>query len=330
MSGDFRQQNGRFSQPDGGTEPTPAADARRLAIEVIATLVNVKKTAAEQLLTRAEVPNDLIRRFLTERDPTTGEKRSKREAGTVVLEELVRNGADAPVIRKLISIAAQWDAFHLAQDEYKARAVVQKARELSGVLAEADARERLLEEQRAREDAVRRSKERAATVQQQSDLLLAQLDHASIDEDKQKRGYLLQDLLNRVFDLHLFPVARSFQRNSGGEQIDGAFELDGWHYLVECRWRTKLADIRELDGLLGQVRRSGRQTMGLFLSIDGWSEHVVPLLKQNPDKSILLMEGYDLRAVLARRADLRELMKAKLRALNLDSEPYFPVSRMSF
>ena len=44
-------------------------------------------------------------------------------------------------------------------------------------------------------------------------------------------------------------------------------DLDAWHYIVECRWRTKLADIRELDGLYGQIARSGKQTMGLYVSI---------------------------------------------------------------
>jgi hypothetical protein len=122
-------------------------------------------------------------------------------------------------------------------------------------------------------------------------------------------------------------VAKGFRRNAGAEQIDAAFELDGWHYIVECRWRAKLADIRELDGLYGQIARSGKQTMGLFLSINGWSENVVPVMKQNPNKSIVLMEGYDLRTVLAQELDLRQLLKAKISALNLEAEPYFPVSR---
>lgn len=73
--------------------------------------------------------------------------------------------------------------------------------------------------------------------------------------------------------------------------IDGAFKLEGWHYVVECRWREKLADIRELDGLKGQVDRSGKQTIGLFLSINGCSENVPILLKQNPDKSIIVFNG---------------------------------------
>jgi hypothetical protein len=60
-------------------------DARRLALEAIATLAYVKKTAADQVLRRAGVPEDLILRFLTDRDPATGQKRSKRDAGALVL-----------------------------------------------------------------------------------------------------------------------------------------------------------------------------------------------------------------------------------------------------
>jgi hypothetical protein len=40
------------------------------------------------------------------------------------------------------------------------------------------------------------------------------------------------------------------------------------------------------------------------------------------------MEGVDLRAVLAQSIELKRLLKAKLTALNLEAEPYFPVSRL--
>lgn len=150
-------------------------------------------------------------------------------------------------------------------------------------------------------------------------------DELAVSTKEQRRGYLLQDLLNRTFDLHAIPVVASFTRNEGGEQIDGAFKLEGWHYIVECRWRKKLSDIRELDGLSGQIARSGRQTMGVFLSINGWSDNLVPLLKQNPDKSIILMDGFDLRTVLAGHVDLRDFLLAKIEKLNLKAEPYYPV-----
>jgi len=51
-------------------------------------------------------------------------------------------------------------------------------------------------------------------------------------------------------------------------------------------------------------------------------KNVAPPLKQNPEKCVLLMDGYDLRCVLAMEADLRELLMAKLAFLNLDAEPY--------
>src|SRR2546428_295018 len=82
-----------------------------------------------------------------------------------------------------------------------------------------------------------------------------------------------------LIDLHDIHAYSGFKRNNGGEQIDGAFTLGSWYYLVECRWRKEPADIGDLDGLSGKVSRSSRQTMGLFLSIQGWSPKVPALLK---------------------------------------------------
>ena len=97
------------------------ADARRLALEVIATLVNIKRIAADQLLRPVGIPKDLIQRFLTERDATTGDPLTKRQGGALILDQLAQD-ADHKIVRQVIELASKWDAFHLAQDEYKARA----------------------------------------------------------------------------------------------------------------------------------------------------------------------------------------------------------------
>ncbi len=162
-----------------------------------------------------------------------------------------------------------------------------------------------------------------AAFRKQLEQLLITFDEQFAASDHQRRGYMLQDLLTKAFPLYGIPIIKSFTRNEGGEQIDGAFRLDGWHYIVECRWRTALANIRELDGLKGQVDRSGRQTMGLFLSINGWSHNVPSLLKQNPDKSIILMDGYDFRCALDNSVNLRELILAKVEKLNIEGESFY-------
>lgn len=142
-------------------------------------------------------------------------------------------------------------------------------------------------------------------------------------KDHQQRGYLLQNLLNMMFKLYGIPATPSFTRNGNGEQIDGGFEIEGWQYLVECRWRKKLADITELAGLNDKVGRSGKSAKGFFLSINGWSNNVPGLMKQNPDKACILMDGDDLQGILRDRIDLREFIKAKIQHLSYKTEPYY-------
>lgn len=152
--------------------------------------------------------------------------------------------------------------------------------------------------------------------------LFEMYDELTRSNEPQRRGYLLQEILRRLFALNRFDVKKSFQRNDGGEQIDGGFMFDGWYYLVECKWTKTQSQTRDLDSLLGKVNRGGKQLMGLFLSIEGWSVHVVPLLKQNPEKCIILMDGSDLYNVLSGKISLGTLIKEKLSWLNQKSEPF--------
>jgi RNA-directed DNA polymerase len=146
-------------------------------------------------------------------------------------------------------------------------------------------------------------------------------------KDHHQRGYLLEKLLNATFKLFEILAIPSFTRNDNGEQIDGAFEIDGWQYIVECRWRTKLADTSEPDVLNGKVRRSGKSVKGFFLSINGWSTNVPNLMKQDPDKAVILMNGDDLHHVLRGNVDLRVLIDTKIRKLSLECEPFYGASQ---
>lgn len=94
-----------------------------------------------------------------------------------------------------------------------------------GTLAEADAREQSEREAKTAALAARQKLEREAALRKESALLLAQLEAHAVEDNPQTRGYLLEDLLNRLFTLHGVPVLRSFRRNSGAEQIDAAFEI---------------------------------------------------------------------------------------------------------
>ena len=297
-------------------------DERGLVIEAIATLAYRKSDMVNFVLKPAGVPQEIYRPLVRQRDDLTGRPMSKRNIAPLILDALEERGGYADMVLNVVKITASWERFELSAREYEARAVKAKAQ---GILE----KHQLFEaEDAALRDADReeQTREHLLDRKRQLGLLLAMFDElAGREENAQERGYRLQDLLNRLFNAFEIPVHRSFTRNEGAEQIDGAFQLDGWFYLTECRWRQKLSDTREVDGLAGQMSRSGRQTMGLFLSINGWSENVPGLLKQNTEKAIILMHGYDLRAVLSEQVDLRDYILAAVKNLNLNAEPYLGV-----
>ena len=296
-------------------------EEKEVAIEAIATLVNIKDTMCNRILKPSGVPPEVYLPLLKQRH-YSGRFLSKREIAPLILDAIKHRHDYSSIMRKIIEIAADWNDFDLAQDERDARGTVQMARKVLGTLRVLDEQEARQRERKRQEELEQKERERAEEFQKELNLLLMMFDDLVNAKELQKRGFKLQELLKLTFDLHQINMKKSFTRNEGGEQIDGAFILNDRYYLVECRWRDKPADIRQIDGLKGQVDRAGDKTMGLFLSINGWSENVCPLLKQNPRKAIILMDGYDLRGILCGQADLRDFLQAKLTKLSYYAEPF--------
>ena len=237
-------------------------EIEELVAEAIAKLVNVKSEMAGRLLISAGVSEVVCREILQKRDLTTGELLTKRRMAPLFIDHINAHPKSDEIYYKLLRRIASWRDFYLAANEYEARAVVAKAQEL--LEKEEHDREEVAA-RTAREAEERREVEaRETEIKRRTELdqLLEAFDDLCVVADHQRRGYLLQGLLERLFLLAGIPTSKSFQRNEGAEQIDGAFKYAGWYYLVECRWRSKPADIRDLDGLSGQVERSGKQAMG--------------------------------------------------------------------
>ncbi len=126
----------------------------------------------------------------------------------------------------------------------------------------------------------------------------------------QKRGYSLEKIIKGLFDLFELDPRASFRIT--GEQIDGAFTFEGTDYLLEAKWQQKPVIAKDLDGLAGKLSRKLENTLGLFLSINGFSEDAVKA-HSSGRRLIILMDGSDLMAVLEGRIDLVQLLLRKRR-----------------
>jgi hypothetical protein len=138
----------------------------------------------------------------------------------------------------------------------------------------------------------------------------------------QERGYELEKILRALFELFDLDPRASFR--IAGEQIDGAFTFDGTDYLFEGKWNQGHVGAAELDSLSGKLSRKLDNTLGLFLSINGFSEDGVKA-HSSGRRLMILMDGSDLMAVLEGRIDLIQLLLRKRREASQTGNIYLRI-----
>lgn len=129
--------------------------------------------------------------------------------------------------------------------------------------------------------------------------------------DPHGRGFQLEKLLKDLFELFDLDPKASFRIT--GEQIDGMFTFENSDYLLEAKWQKNPVDIGDLDAFSGKLGRRLENTLGLFISIDGFSEDAIKAHSTGGRRLMILMDGSDLMAVLEGRIDLIQLLVRKRR-----------------
>ncbi len=310
-----------------------SASDKKLIREGIWKLTWSKQDCYEHLLQPAGVPWQLVSPYLGKGsiNPATGKPYTKYQAGSLIIRGIEESPDGDQVLRRLVEAIAKWEQFHLAGVEIEARAVVEKAK---GLLP--GFRLRLAEEEQAvariaakveeqqRTRAAEADRQRTDAVAKRRALLLAQYDAMWGSPNRQKRGTDLEYLLQSIFDLDEIPSRRPFKRNDEREQIDGAFTWEGQPILVQVKWQAKRISDDKVEYARSQAARSGAPLF--FLAVNGWTPAVVPLLKQNPDKNTMLMNGYELRCVLEGRVTMGTVVERKYEGLRVDGEPFVEVT----
>lgn len=126
----------------------------------------------------------------------------------------------------------------------------------------------------------------------------------------QKRGFQLEKLLKDLFNLFDLDSKASFK--IVGEQIDGMFTFENNDFLLEAKWHKDPIDISSLDSFSGKLSRRLENTLGLFISVNGFSPDAIQA-HSTGRRLMILMDGSDLMAVLEGRIDLIQLLARKRR-----------------
>jgi len=217
-------------------------------------------------------------------------------------------------IRRLFYEVAKMDNFrHLVMLEdgsKKAERARQAVAELKRILETHDKNVR-------EEDQIEERRKRAAEKLKQSAAVRQKLEEIKTsymlllsNTSPQQRGFDLERILYDLFDLFDLDPKASFRLQ--GEQIDGAFSLEGTDYLFEAKWQQELTGVSDLDAFASKIKRKLDNTLGLFLSINGFSADAVRTHSVGRPV-VILMTGADLMAVLEERIDFTSLLLRKRR-----------------
>jgi hypothetical protein len=141
----------------------------------------------------------------------------------------------------------------------------------------------------------------------------------------QSRGFELEKVMYDLFELFDLDPKASF-RNTG-EQIDGAFSLASTDFLFEAKWQQVQVDASDLDVFAAKVRRKLENTLGVFLSINGFTPTGITA-HSSGGAVVLLMDGADLMAVFEERIDFVTLLLRKKRHAAQTGEIYLQIHRI--
>lgn len=141
-----------------------------------------------------------------------------------------------------------------------------------------------------------------------------------MEQNAQKRGFAFEKFLNSLFMLFDLEPKESFRIT--GEQIDGAFTFDGNDFLLEAKWQEKPIDLGELYKFGGKIEGKFKLTLGLAVSINGFTADYNES-KSSTMKTMLLMDGADLMAVLENRIDLKDMLFRKRRHASDTGDIFF-------
>ncbi len=148
------------------------------------------------------------------------------------------------------------------------------------------------------------------------------------ETNKQKRGTVLESVLNRLFKIYGILVREAFTvcGDSGEgvvEQIDGVIEFDGHHYLVEMKWWNKSIGKPQISQSLVNVYHRG-QSRGIFISASGYSDPAIAVAKEALQKTVVLLcELREIILILESGADLKRWLKEKINCAITEKNPLF-------
>lgn len=257
---------------------------------------------------------------------------SKYEICRIILERINKNSDKyLRQRREILKRITGFEAFSNCWegDQLKAKGLVS---EIQKVINVKDSFTRMKQErdneQKIRQEEHRKKIQEIQKRKERVEKIKKELFSLFNEENSQKRGKLLESVLNGYFKICEILVKEDFKRlgDSGEgiiEQLDGVIEVDNQIFLVEMKWKKDSVGSDDIYSHLGRIYHRA-DAHGIFISASGYSPSGVIAAKEALIKNALLVM-FDLEEfvkVIDGEIDFKKYLQDKIKSAIIEKEPY--------
>jgi hypothetical protein len=179
-------------------------------------------------------------------------------------------------------------------------------------------------EKRRKEAALERTKIQREITDKQK--LKEELENLSQNIGTQEAGYKFQEWFYSLLDFCDVDNKRPYIQN--GRQIDGALTLEGTTFLIELKFTSSQSDATDIDSIKGKIDKMADNTMGIFVSMPGYSSVAVKQAS-GPKTPLLLLDSTHLFLYLTGGMEFKDIIARIKRHASQTGESYLSVSDFS-
>lgn len=301
-----------------------------LLVDTIPLLCKSKKDTII-FLRGAGVSNEILSDF-SRRVSYDPENINKYEIVRTVLTDLNEKGeASLRERREILKRVCEFESFSNCwpNDQFKAKGLVS---EISRIINVKDSFTRMKQElDKEKEKSRKEHEEKIKIIQEKKAAILSvkQKLYAlfATELTPQKRGVLLEEVLNQLFNIYGISIRESFtlvKEEGEGivEQVDGVIEIDGNLYLVEMKWTKEPIDVNLISRHLVRIYHRG-QTRGIFISAAEYTKGALSVCKEALQQTVIsLCTLQEIVILIENENNLVSFLKEKINCAAIEKEPF--------
>lgn len=301
-----------------------------MATKITARLIELTYEAVLKSFWRREALRKFLRatHIAEAHIATWTSEESKRDFLDRTFQPLQRNERGQAVIFEMAKALSEQTSFpDLRNWEDSAQKIAAATKAVAELKSYMRAQSEQIREEREREDAKQKAREERQRVQRsQTDLsaLQSRLDRLHGAVGTQQGGYDFQIWFYDALDFSEIQNRRPYVSN--GRQIDGSITIEGTTYLVELKFTASQSGSTDIDSLRAKVEDKADNTMGVMVSISGYSS-VAMSQASGRKTALLLLDAPHLYLFLSGAMALPDIVTRVRRHASQTGEAYLPTNK---